>query len=122
MMAYKIMLVMIIFSGVCGGLNTLGWYVTRLPEQQVLLSQAQVTDLTKGAGGVNVNAWTTYTMLKMVFQVIGSCLLALLTIIPFLTAFGVPIAFATMVQIPVWLVLAWAVYEIWTGHSTISQE
>lgn len=122
MIAYKIMLVMLIFSSVSAGLNTLGWYSVKLPEQKATISQAQVTELTQSAGKVSVNPWTLYTILKMVFQVIGSALLGLLTIIPFLMAFGIDPVIALMIQVPIWLVLGWAIYEIWTGHTTTMQE
>ena len=122
MMAYKIMLVMLIFSGVSGGLNTLGWYSMQLPNQGVSISQAEVTDLTQATGKVSINPWTMWSTLSMFFQVIGACLLGLLTIIPFLTAFGMTMPMALMIQTPIWLVLAWAIYEIWTGHVTTVQE
>jgi hypothetical protein len=123
MMAYKIMLLMIIFSAVCGGLNTLGWYSTvSLPATGAGISQAQVTELTKSVGQTSVNAWTIYTVLGMCFNVLGSCLLNLLSIIPLLTAFGVALPITLMIQTPIWLVLAIAVYELWTGHVLTMQE
>jgi hypothetical protein len=122
MMAYKIMLVMIMFSACCGALNTLGWYTHKLPDQKVAISQGQVTELTQAAGKVDINPWTGYIILKMVFNVIGSALLSLLTIIPFLMAFGVDFQIALMIQTPIWFILAWTVYELWTGHSSKMQE
>jgi len=122
MMAYKIMLVMLIFSSVSAGLNGLGWYATKLPEQGVSVSQAHVTELTQSVGKISINPWTSYTLLQTFFQFAGSALLGLLTIIPFLTAFGVDPQIALMIQAPIWLVLAWAIYEIWSGHITTSQE
>jgi hypothetical protein len=122
MIGYKIMLVMLIFSGVCGGLNSLGWYNQKLPDQKVVLNQAQVTEFSQGVGKMSINPWTGYTMLQTFYNVGGSALLALLSIIPFLTAFGVDFQIALMIQTPIWLVLIWTVYEIWTGHTTTMQE
>jgi len=122
MMAYKIMLVMLIFSAVNGGLNSLGWYTTKLPEQKAIITEAQVTDLTGQASDTAVNPWTMWTVIKMVFQVVGGALLSLLTIIPFLLAYGVPLEIAIMIQTPIWLVLVWGIYGIWTGHVSMSQD
>lgn len=122
MMAYKIMLVMLIFSAVNGGLNSLGWYSTKLPEQKAIITEAQVTDLTKQTGETAVNPWTMWTVIKVFFQVIGGALLSLLTIIPFLLAYGVPVEIAVMIQTPIWLVLIWGIYGIWTGHVSQSQD
>jgi sterol desaturase/sphingolipid hydroxylase (fatty acid hydroxylase superfamily) len=122
MMAYKIMLVMLIFCSVNSGVNALGWYTQKLPEQKAIITEAEVTDLTNQASETAVNAWTMWTVIKMIFGVIGGVMLSLLTIIPFLTAYGVPIEIATMVQMPVWLVLAWGIYGMWTGHVSQSQD
>ena len=123
MMAYKIMLVMLIFSAVNGGLNSLGWYGSvTLPNSNASITEAQVTDLTQQAGETTVNPWTMWTIIKVFFQVIGGALLSLLTVIPFLTAYGVPFEIAMMIQMPIWLVLIWGIYGIWTGHVSTSQD
>ena len=122
MMAYKIMLVMLIFSSVNGGLNTLGWYTQKLPEQKAIITEADVTDLSEQTSEIAVNPWTMWTVLKMVWQVIGGALLSLLTIIPFLLAYGVPFDIAMMIQMPIWLVLVWGIYGMWTGHVSQSQD
>ena len=122
MMAYKIMLVMLTFCAVNGSINTLGWYTQKLPEQRAAITEAEVTDLTQQAAETQVNAWTMWTIIKVIFQVVGGMLLSLLTIIPFLTAYGIPLQIAAMIQMPVWLVLAWGVYGIWTGHVSQSQD
>lgn len=122
MMAYKIMLVMIIFGAVNGALNTSGMYLKKLPEQNAQITQAQVTEMTKSVGNAPLNPWTMYTVIAMVFGVIGSALLALLTVIPILTAYGCPMWLALCIQTPLWLVVAWGIYEIYTGHVTIPQD
>ena len=115
---------MIIFSSVSGALNGAGWYYTTIPTSggNVGMNQAQVTDLTKSSGEVTVNAWTQITQGMMAFRLIGSCLLGLLTIIPFLMAFGIPLGFALMIQTPIWFIVGWTIWEIWTGHPTKVQE
>jgi len=111
------MLVMIIFSTVCGTLNTLGWYSTvSLPTSNAGISQAQVTELTQSTGQTSINAWTAYTVLASCFNVLGSMALNLLSIIPLLLSFGVSLPLALLVQTPIWLVLAIGVYGLWTGH------
>jgi hypothetical protein len=122
MMAYKIMLVMIIFSAVNGGLNTLGWYSTKLPEQDAGISKVQVTELTQSVQRTSINPWTAFTVLSTVFQVLGSAMLSLLTILPFLLSMGMNLQMAMMIQTPIWLVMAWAVYQMWTGHSSMGQD
>lgn len=122
MMAYKIMLVMLIFCAVNSGLNSLNWYSTKLPVRGAIITEAQVTDFTASVGTSDINPLTVYSILKLVYQVIGSGLLSLLSIIPFLMSMGVPLDIATMVQIPVWLVLVMGIYGMWTGHVTTSQE
>jgi hypothetical protein len=124
MIAYDIMLVMIMFSAVCGALNEVGWYYMKLPVSgsNTGMTQAQVTDLTKSSGSVTINAWTNLTQIMMAFRLIGGCLLALLTIIPFLTAFGVPLVWAVAIQTPIWFIVGWTVFEMWSGHPTKVQE
>ena len=87
-----------------------------LPTTGAGINQAQVTELTQSVGKTSINAWTGYTVIAMCFNVLGSGLLNLLSIIPFLTSFGVPLAWAIAIQTPIWLVLAIAVYGMWTGH------
>lgn len=116
------MLVMLIFGAVSGSLNALGWYSQKLPDQKVSITQAQVTELTGSVGKTSINPWTSYTVLSTVFNVGGAALLSLLTIIPFLTAYGISYPIALMIQTPIWLILIWTVYEMWTGHSTTMQE
>jgi len=113
---------MVIFSCACSFLNTMGWYSTVLPEQKVTITEAEVTDLTQGVGKTSINPWTMWTVLATTFGVLGGALLLLVTIIPFLMAFGVTFQMALMVQVPIYLILAWTVYEMWTGHTTVMQE
>jgi hypothetical protein len=122
MMAYKIMLVMLIFSSVNAGINASGMYLTKLPEQSAKISTAQVTDLTTSVSTAPLNPWTTFTMLEMVLGVIGSALLGLITIAPLLLSFGFPLWEALMISSPMTLVIAWGLYEIVTGHVTIPQD
>lgn len=123
MMLYKIMLVLIVFGAVNGMLNTVGLYSQKLPTTgNTGITEAQVTDLTRAAGKTPINPWTSYTVLSTVFGVIASVALSLVTIIPMLTAYGIPLPLAVAIQTPIWLVLAWGVYEMWTGHSSPSQD
>lgn len=94
----------------------------KLPEQKITITEGQVTDLTQGVGKTTVNAFTMYEVLSTSFGVLGGALLTLVTVVPFLMGFGVAFEMALMVQIPIYLILAWTVYEIWTGHTTVMQE
>lgn len=122
MMLYKIMLTMLIFSVVNAGLNASGLYLTKLPEQQSAVTQAQVVDLTTTVGNAQSNPWTALAVLGTVFRFLMDMALGLLTVLPMLLAFGVPMWLALMIQTPIWLILAWGVYEMWTGHSSKMQD
>jgi hypothetical protein len=32
-------------------------------------------------------------------------------------AWGIPAPIALAIQTPIWLVMAWGLYEMWTGHT-----
>jgi hypothetical protein len=124
MISYDIILTIIIFCAVSGALNSVGWYHVQLPTTggSVGMTEAQVTDLTRTSGNTPVNAWTSITQMAGAFRLIGTCLLGLLTIIPFLTAFGVPLVWATAIQIPIWFIVGFTVWEMWSGHPVKVQE
>lgn len=113
---------MLIFGAVNGGLNAMGLYSMNLPEQKAIITEAQVTDFSEQTGDIAINPWTMWSTIKMFYQVIGGALLSLLTIIPLLMAYGVPFQIALMIQTPIWLVLIWGIYGIWTGHVSQSQD
>lgn len=116
------MLVLVMFSCVCSFLNTVGWYAIVLPEQKMTITEGRVTELTQGVGKTSINPWTMWTVMATTFGVLGGALLSLVTVVPFLMGFGVAFEMALMVQVPIYLILAWTVYEMWTGHTTVMQE
>jgi hypothetical protein len=123
MMLYKIMLCLVVFGAVNGAIDSLQIYSYKTPQQEVGgIGQAEVTDLSNTMSGAPLNPFTAYFVLTTIIRVLGSAALALLTVIPFLMAWGIPFAFALMIQTPIWLVMAWGFYEMWTGHTPPAQD
>ena len=119
MMLYKIMLSLVVFGAVAGYVNSTGMYSVHAPVSGTIgIGEAQVTDMSNNIKSASVNPLFSVTLLWVCLNVLFSAALALLTVIPFLTAWGVPPGLALMVQTPVWLVMAWGIYQMSTGHET----
>lgn len=123
MMLYKIMLCLTVFGAVAGMMNTLNFYGLQSPTTgNPGVTEEQATEVTGAVSNSPLNMFTGYFVLMLLLNVLGSAALALVTVIPFLVAWGVPVELATAIQVPIWLVLAWGVYEMWTGHTPPAQD
>ena len=123
MMLYRVMLCLFIFGFVAGGINESGLYSTAtVPYSNVEITENDVTDLTGGVGSGAVNALFIISALVTFGKILGSAFVALLTILPILLAFKMPVWLALMFQGPVWLVEIWGLYEFYTGHQTIGMD
>lgn len=123
MMLYKIMLVLVVFGAVNGAIDATGLYTLRTPQSETNgIGQAEVTDLSNTMSGSPLNPFTAYFMLTTAMRILLTAALALVTVIPFLMAWGVPFLIAVAIQTPIWLVMAWGIYEMATGHVPPAQD
>lgn len=117
MMLYKIVLCLLIVGGVTSVINESGFYSMHIPESGMTgMSEAQVTDLTNSAKSAPTNPFSMFIVLQTLVSVLISTFLVVITVIPLLTAYGVPFGFACMIQAIVWTVMAVGVYQMYTGH------
>ena len=123
MMLYRIVLCLVIFGAASAAIEDAGFYPVHLPQTgNTGITEAQVTDLSNAASNTPVNAFSAFTLLTMLGHVLLSAFLAVITVIPFLTAYGVPMEFAVMIQTPIWLVTAFGVYQMYTGHQATGMD
>ena len=107
MMLYKIVLCLIIFGAVTGMMNTLNFYGIQSPTTgNEGITEEQATGMASAVSNSPLNMITGYFVLMLLLNMLLSAFLAVITVIPFLTAWGVPFALATAIQIPIWLVFA----------------
>jgi hypothetical protein len=119
MMLYKIVLVLVIVGVASGIVNESGFYPVALPESgHTGMTEAQVTDLSNSASNTPVNAFSTFVILGQLVNVLITTFKTVITVIPLLTAYGVPLPLAAGIQIIIWLVMAMGVYQMYTGHQT----
>lgn len=118
MMLYKIVLVLVVFGAISGVIEESGFYPTHLPQSgHTGISEAQVTDLSNAASNTPINIFSSFVVLSMVINVLITTFKTVITVIPLLTAYGVPLGLAVAIQTIIWLVMAWGIYEMWTGHT-----
>ena len=123
MMLYKIVLCLVIFGATSAAIEDAGFYPVHLPHTgNTGITEAQVTDLSNAASNTPVNAFSAFSLLMMLAHVLGSAFLAVLTVIPVLTAYGIPMEFAIMIQTPIWLVTAFGFYQMYTGHQATGMD
>ena len=123
MMLYKIVLCLVIFGAVAGAINDAGFYTTKLPTTgNTGITEAQVRDLSQSAQNTAVNPFSAFSLLLMLGGVLLNAFLAVITVIPLLMSYGVPAEFAVMIQTPIWLVTAFGVYQMYTGHQATGMD
>ena len=117
MMLYRIMLCLFIFGLVAGAINEAGVYNVSLPGSDVSLSAADVEDFASSSDD-GLNFFFVYSGVAAAVRVLGGAILACITILPILYAYGVPVWLGMIVQGPVWLVTIWGLYQFRSGHQT----
>lgn len=116
MMLYKIVLCLFCFGAVVTGLNSSGLFTTVLPEQNIQqYDSAQVEELTEAATG-DVSPLFTINFVIIAVKSVLMGMVSVLTIIPLMLSFGVPLWIAAMIQSPIWFVSAVGVYQFVTGN------
>ena len=117
MRAYSIMLFLLIFGWVAGGINASGLYDAQAPTSEIGIEEADVIEITEGMSSQDVNPLTMYSIIITMGNVLCSGFLALLTILPFLLSWGCPFWAAMMIQGPIWLVEVVGIYQAYTGYN-----
>lgn len=117
MMLYRIMLCLFIFGLVAGAINEAGVYNVSLPGNDVSITAADVEDFA-GSSDDGLNVFSAYNGIATAARVLGGAILACITILPILWAYGVPTWLGMIVQGPVWLVTIWGLYQFRSGHQT----
>jgi len=123
MMLYKIMLCLVVFGATVGMMNSLQLYPVSSPtDGNKGITEAQVTDMSKNMANAPLNPFSSIFLASMLLNMILSAGLALLTIIPFLTAWGIPLPLAGAIQTPIWFVMGWGLWEMHTGQTPPAQD
>jgi len=123
MMLYKIGLCLMILGAVSAVIQDTGFYPVNIPQTSAKgITEAEVIDLANNVENAPINPLSSLFMLQMIIHVLISAFLALITIIPFLTAYGCPLGLAVIIQTPIWLVMAWGLYQMWTGHASMGMD
>lgn len=116
MKLYHILLVLFIFGFVCAGINESGIFSHQIPETSIGFNQSDVQEITEGVEGIGTNPFSALASVFLFFRVFASAVLAIITILPILSSWGVPLWAGMMVQGPVWLVEVVGFYQLATGH------
>ena len=117
MKLYAIVLVLFVFGFVNAGINELGVFDTKMPNSNPQITETQAGQFTEGVGALNpLNPFFIYSMIVSFLKMFGQACLAVLTIVPLLNSYGIPIAVGMMIQGPIWLVEAVGIYQIVTGY------
>ena len=122
MKLYTILLTLFIFGFVTSGLNESGMFKKQMPETEIGFTDAQVKEITEGAKAAGTNPVSAIALIGSFFRVFASAVLALITILPILISWGVPIWAGMMIQGPVWLVEVAGLYQWATGHNMMGME
>lgn len=117
MMLYKIMLSLFVFGLVAGAINVAGIYSVTVPGSDVSISAADVEDFA-GSSDDGLNYFYVYSGIAAAVRVLGGAILACITILPLLQAFGVPVWLGMILQGPIWLVTIWGLYQFRSGYQT----
>lgn len=114
-MLYKIIFVLFCLGFVSTGINESGLFPMAVPEPGYSnVTEAQVTDMTEQASGEVSGLFVLSFMVWFVKSILGG-LIAILSIIPLLTAWGCPLWIAGMIQGPVWLICLYGIFGTITG-------
>ena len=112
---YLVLMSLFVFGSVCTMLNTSGILPTALPVQsQATISQTQITDLSNTTKG-NVNPLFELSFMAVFVGSVWGGLVSMFTILPLLSAFGIPAYIGVMIQGPIWLVEVFGLYYLLTG-------
>lgn len=117
MKLYTIILTLFIFGFVTAGINASGMFKQPIPTTDVGFNESGVTEVTEGAQSVGTNPVSMIAMILVFFRVMASAALAVVTILPILSSWGVPLWAGMMVQGPVWYVELGGLYQWATGHT-----
>jgi len=124
MKAYTVMLALFIIGCVTQAVNTNEIGVS-IPHQEVSVNEttvSEVTDLSNtDSEGSMFMFWNVRVMIKMM-GVLMSGFATVLSVIPLLLSFGIPLSIATMIQLPIWIVEIWGIAQFLTGRQTKTME
>lgn len=122
MKLYSILLFLFIFGLVSEGINVSGLFDVKVPTTESNFEEANVQELTEGVANTGLNPITGFVIILTFFRVFASAVLAIITIIPILLSWGVPLWLGAMVQSPIWLVEVAGFYQLATGHNMLGME
>ena len=115
MKLYAILLCLFIFGFVTAGINESGMFAQQMPATDIGFNESDVQEITEGTQGIGTNPVSALAMIAMFLRIFASAVLALITILPILMSWGVPVWAAMMIQGPVWLVEVVGLYQFATG-------
>ncbi len=122
---YDIILVLFIFGAVGQCFNEFNVLGVSVPNNGLTITEGQVTEYQSSTGSSEVNDFTWTDIILKGLKILGSAMLAVITIIPLVISLcqSVGVDFATaatlaiMIQGPVWFVTIFGWYEWSTGRS-----
>ena len=119
---YQIFLFLFTFGVVCGGINALGIFHHKLPQEQYTISNTQVESTVRGAMESPLNFFTMYEVIMKFVGIILMGFLACFSLAAVFYAIGFPIGFVSaailqIIQTPVTLVMLFFFYEQLSGRA-----
>ena len=122
MKLYTILLTLFIFSFVTSGINESGMFSHKMPETDIGFNDSHVQEITEGVQAAGTNPVSIISIIGLFFRIFASAVLALITILPILSSWAVPVWAGMMVQGPVWLVELAGLQQMATGHNFLGME
>lgn len=114
MMIYRVVLFLVIFGAVTSCMDAIGITPVILPSSQVGINEGQVRELNQLNDQIGALSW--FTIPFMLLKVLFGAFLAVITILPLMFSYGIPLSWGLMIQTPIWLVEAYGLYQMVSGH------
>lgn len=118
MISTRLAVAIFAFTFIVGGLNSLLIFDTQLPSTGVNITEDQIRDLSGSVTQTEVGPLFYINLLIKIGGAILMGLLSVLTIIPFLMAYGIGPTIGMIFQGPIWFVYALDIFRMFTGHAT----
>lgn len=122
MKLYSILLFLFIFGLVSAGLNESGMFEVSIPTNENDLEESNIQEIGEGVENTGINPLTGFMLIFTFFRIFFSAVMAIVTILPILSAWGVPLWAGMMVQGPIWIVEIAGFYQFVTGHQMQGME
>jgi len=119
---YSVLLTLFIFGFVTAGINTSGMFQHQIPQTNSAISQGTVQDISTGVQSIGIDWFSAFNAIMLFFTVLAEAAIAVATVLPILSSWGVPLWAGMMIQGPLWFVEIVGFYGLATGHMMLGME